>query len=1000
MLKLYNASGTFVTMIPDTDYRDAAVTATLTDGDKQLEFVYCGDPRSIRNEYYIETDSDRYVVKEVHPADRATRYVCKLDLEDLEQTVFQQFTAANKTVTQAAALALVGTGWTVSTTMTKKRSVQTYKKTPLEILYKICDAFMCELKFDNVNKVVTFATKLGQDRGVYLRSDINLRSLSPTYDSYEYYTRLIPIGADGLQIDNDGKNYVENYTYSDKIRTLIWEDTSYTDAQQLKEDAIGKLSDLAAPKRSYSADIIDLARIPASDTRTDYEFLLFDLGDTIKITDEMMGVMEKQRIVKIVKYPDDPTKNTIELSNTVLTWEEMQARYRAAAQAWEDVSNADGSVNGVYVHGVKAGEVVGVVVDQGGTSTSTDLNSAVSVVQGQISVNASDIQAATARIGTIETTYLTATMANIDTANINKLKVAQMFAQVGLIDRAVISEGKITGYLDAVEVNAANITAGTLTTDRLVIRGTNKSIVYAINNISGAVQSQNVNTINGEIVTPRTITADRIVASSITANEITTENLVGTNGWINLRKGRFDFGSGRLAWDGSTMTISNWNVLTNRIEIDCTSQGKYRTGLQCLSDGTGAAFYAGCTTAAGGSIANKALTNFYVTQAGYLYAASAEISGTVHASGGDIAGWTIGTLRIYKTLNNLTTGMQAPSENTTWAFAAGATAVNNWSAAPFRVSHAGAVTCTKLTVNNDNFELNANHMRFGNWSTADDYVDITAGQISVYNDMFAGMTLTGSLLTVTDSFNSVKVGTTSVRLDPFSSMDAAGRLYINGGYFGLYFISQDAGVSSRWMIRVDGSGDVQLPSATSVSATMTFSAAPRTNNNVYYCSKNTDGTAVPLIGWSSGNNMWVGHYTFANRSNRINLGATIDNLYVYNSSGSTVLLSTQVSDRRLKHDITDLSGARDLIMGLQAKEFRYNGESENRKHYGFVAQDVRPLISDDSAILAYNPVDIETGQYDAGDESTFEYSMSYTELIAPIVKLLQEHDEIIRRMTT
>ena len=544
MLKLYNASGTFVTMIPDTDYRDAAVTATLTDGDKQLEFVYCGDPRSILNEYYIETDSDRYVVKEVHPADRATRYVCKLDLEDLEQTMFQQFTAANKTVTQAAALALVGTGWTVSTTMTKKRSVQTYKKTPLEILYKICDAFMCELKFDNVNKVVTFAAKLGQDRGVYLRSDINLRSLSPTYDSYEYYTRLIPIGADGLQIDNDGKNYVENYTYSDKIRTLIWEDTSYTDATELMTDAIGKLSDLAAPKRSYSADVVDLARVPAADTRTDYEFLLFDLGDTIKITDEMTGVMEKQRIVKIVKYPDDPTKNTIELSNTVLTWEEMQARYRAAAQAWEDVSNADGSVNGVYVHGVKAGEVVGVVVDQGGTSTSTDLNSAVSVVQGQISVNASDIQAATARIGTIETTYLTATMANIDTANINKLKVAQMFAQVGLIDRAVISEGKITGYLDAVEVNAANITAGTLTTDRLVIRGTNKSIVYAINNISGAVQSQNVNTINGEIVTPRTITADRIVASSITANEITTENLVGTNGWINLRKGRFDFGSG------------------------------------------------------------------------------------------------------------------------------------------------------------------------------------------------------------------------------------------------------------------------------------------------------------------------------------------------------------------------------------------------------------------------------------------------------------------------
>ena len=52
------------------------------------------------------------------------------------------------------------------------------------------------------------------------------------------------------------------------------------------------------------------------------------------------------------------------------------------------------------------------------------------------------------------------------------------------------------------------------------IRGTANSIVYALNNITGALQAQNVDTLNGEILTPRSITADRIVAGAITAKEI------------------------------------------------------------------------------------------------------------------------------------------------------------------------------------------------------------------------------------------------------------------------------------------------------------------------------------------------------------------------------------------------------------------------------------------------------------------------------------------------
>ena len=82
------------------------------------------------------------------------------------------------------------------------------------------------------------------------------------------------------------------------------------------------------------------------------------------------------------------------------------------------------------------------------------------------------------------------------------------------------STGTFTDWLTGVNIYANNITGGTLSVDRLEIRGSGKSIVYAINNVTGALQAQNVDTINGEVLTERTVTADRIVANSITATEI------------------------------------------------------------------------------------------------------------------------------------------------------------------------------------------------------------------------------------------------------------------------------------------------------------------------------------------------------------------------------------------------------------------------------------------------------------------------------------------------
>ena len=105
---------------------------------------------------------------------------------------------------------------------------------------------------------------------------------------------------------------------------------------------------------------------------------------------------------------------------------------------------------------------------------------------------------------------------------------------VGAISTAMIQDAAITSaqladasITDAhiVELTANKITAGTLSVDRLEIRGSENSIVYQLNNITGALQAQNVDTLNGEIVTPRSITADKIVAKSITGEEIKAKSI-------------------------------------------------------------------------------------------------------------------------------------------------------------------------------------------------------------------------------------------------------------------------------------------------------------------------------------------------------------------------------------------------------------------------------------------------------------------------------------------
>lgn len=207
-------------------------------------------------------------------------------------------------------------------------------------------------------------------------------------------------------------------------------------------------------------------------------------------------------------------------------------------------------------------------------------------------------------ITSLETKNLLANYATIDLANVKNGSITTAMIGTGVVNTAQIADGSITDA-KIVALTANKITAGTLSVERLEIRGSTKSIVYALNNITGALQSQNVDTLNGEILTPRTITADKIVANAITANEIAAKTITaneiaantitaaeiaaGTITATQIKSGTItatQISSGAITTDklaANAVTAAKINV-TDLFAQDISATGSI-TGLKFISDG-------------------------------------------------------------------------------------------------------------------------------------------------------------------------------------------------------------------------------------------------------------------------------------------------------------------------------------------------------------------------------------------------------------------------------
>ena len=253
-----------------------------------------------------------------------------------------------------------------------------------------------------------------------------------------------------------------------------------------------------------------------------------------------------------------------------------------------------------------------------------------------IAITTNNLSAKVADLGYLNADTADLKYANIELSNIDVANVGTFFANVGLIDRATIVDGHVTGFLDSVEVNANKITAGTLVADRILLKGSENGLLYALNNL-GELTSKTVDTLDGYVLTDRTINADKIVASSITANELDVDDIFADSAVVSKIFAQNITATGVIS--GATLvgasisankgTIGGFGIFDNWL-VESYEENGYQYQVEINTDKS----YTDANGRTYAIYANKAKKDplkieneWYVTYDGYMHAEIGEIAG-------------------------------------------------------------------------------------------------------------------------------------------------------------------------------------------------------------------------------------------------------------------------------------------------------------------------------------------------------------------------------------
>ena len=176
------------------------------------------------------------------------------------------------------------------------------------------------------------------------------------------------------------------------------------------------------------------------------------------------------------------------------------------------------------------------------------------------SLNSTNAEIDTLKANKLDATTANATYANINFANINMTSVENLFTKSGIIKDLVVNDTNITGELIGVTIKGDLIQANTLVADRIITQGSD-GLYYKLNTDGVKIEAEQTdqNSLNGSIITTKSITATKINVSDLSAFNATiggfklTENSIysgvkttidnTTNGIYLDDEGQISFGN-------------------------------------------------------------------------------------------------------------------------------------------------------------------------------------------------------------------------------------------------------------------------------------------------------------------------------------------------------------------------------------------------------------------------------------------------------------------------
>lgn len=273
----------------------------------------------IKTEMLIQTDDNEYLVTGINLPSTIATITGELNLQEWKQEFYfkcSDIPALSTKLLVDVLEYIKPAGWSIINAYIRdiRRTPDTEKCNGYDILMRCRDIYNIWYDIDCLSKTIYVVDPNDTtDTGAYVTPELNMTGISYKESSTERVTRLYCYGKEDMTFSdiNDGKPYVECFDYTSDVLVGGWSDQRYDVKENFLADALKKVKEQAMPIGSYTIDIKDLAEV---DDR--YTYINLALRHTVHcIINPEKEIELIHRVVNVQRYPDEPERKIITLSN-------------------------------------------------------------------------------------------------------------------------------------------------------------------------------------------------------------------------------------------------------------------------------------------------------------------------------------------------------------------------------------------------------------------------------------------------------------------------------------------------------------------------------------------------------------------------------------------------------------------------------------------------------------------------------------------------------------